>query len=102
MLLKSVEFPITDERGYPYELPFFGKKIEFKNPITILVGENGAGKSSLLKMMNDVVKLYRIEGVSNNTAKKGSPLKSVFDQPIVSYYRTKPKGFFFSAEDFTT
>ncbi len=102
MLLKSVEFPDIDEQGYPYQLPFFGKKMDFKTPITILVGENGAGKSSLLKLMNDVVKLYRIDGASNTVSKKGSPLKSVMDQPLVTYYRTKPKGFFFSAEDFTT
>lgn len=101
MILKSIEFIKTDEDGYPYNLPFFGHKITLTTPITILVGENGSGKSSLLKLLNDVLKLYRIDA---NDAMKKNPkaFKSSLHLPSVQYVRTKPKGFYFSAEDFTT
>lgn len=102
MLLNSVEFIKSESEGYPYHLPFFGHKLMFTTPITIFIGENGAGKSSLLKLLNDALKLYRIEGASKISKNKISALKSALDVPTVTYYRTKPKGFFFSAEDFTT
>lgn len=101
MLLKSIEFKTTNEAGYPYFLPFFGHKLELNSPITILVGENGSGKSSLLKLLNDVLKLYRIDG-DNPLRRKQNAFKSQFHLPSVQFYRTKPKGFYFSAEDFTT
>jgi predicted ATPase len=101
MLVKSIEFIKTDDVGYPYDLPFFGHKITLTTPITILVGENGSGKSSLLKLLNDVLKLYRID--ANDAMKKNAKtFKSSLHLPSVQYVRTKPKGFYFSAEDFTT
>ncbi len=101
MLVKSIEFMKSDEIGYPYDLPFFGHTLILTSPITILVGENGAGKSSLLKLLNDVLKLYRID--ANESSKKTQKtLKSSLHLPNIQYVRTKPKGFYFSAEDFTT
>lgn len=99
MLIKSIEFPTIDDSEYPYHLPFYGKKVEITAPITILIGDNGAGKSTFLKLLNDVIQLYRID--SNETKQKRHPLK-VLSLPKVTYMRTKPKGFYFSAEDFTT
>jgi predicted ATPase len=102
MLLKSIEFVKTDESGYPYDLPFFGHTFTLTSPITILVGENGAGKSSLLKLLNDVLKLYRIDANESINKKNPKTLKSTLYLPTIQYVRTKPKGFYFSAEDFTT
>lgn len=42
---------IADETAYPFCLPLFRKGFElsFDNPITIIVGENGTGKSTILE-----------------------------------------------------
>jgi predicted ATPase len=42
---------IADASAYPFCLPFLrsGFELEFEQPITIIVGENGAGKSTILE-----------------------------------------------------
>lgn len=42
---------VLDARAYPFCLPLFGPEFElaFDRPITIIVGENGTGKSTLLE-----------------------------------------------------
>ena len=43
---------VTDRTVYPYCLPMFrepGFELEFREPVTIIVGENGTGKSTLLE-----------------------------------------------------
>src|SRR3979411_2043362 len=42
---------IDDRKAYPFCLPFLGDDFElnFDKPITIIVGENGTGKSTLLE-----------------------------------------------------
>src|SRR6267143_2069396 len=42
---------IIDRAAYPFCLPFLGDEFElnFDRPITIIVGENGTGKSTLLE-----------------------------------------------------
>lgn len=42
---------VTDAAAYPFCIPLFAKGFEltFRNPVTIIVGENGTGKSTLLE-----------------------------------------------------
>lgn len=42
---------LADKSGYPFNLPFFDADFElsFEEPVTILVGENGTGKSTLIE-----------------------------------------------------
>jgi predicted ATPase len=42
---------VTDATAYPFCLPFLsnGFELDFEQPITIIVGENGTGKSTLLE-----------------------------------------------------
>jgi len=42
---------VTDASTYPFCLPLFRSEFElaFERPITIIVGENGTGKSTLLE-----------------------------------------------------
>lgn len=90
--LKAVTFQKTDNR-YPYLLPFFDQKITFNKPLTILVGDNGCGKSTFLELIKEELQLYQI----------GKPVEK---HPHVSCIKEtsliKPKGFYFSSEDFTT
>jgi energy-coupling factor transporter ATP-binding protein EcfA2 len=42
---------VPDPAAYPFCLPFLsnGFQLEFERPITVIVGENGTGKSTLLE-----------------------------------------------------
>lgn len=43
---------VTDRSGYPFHLPIFrapGFELTFDKPITIIVGDNGVGKSTILE-----------------------------------------------------
>lgn len=90
--LKAVTFQGKDNR-YPYHLPFFDQRIVFNHPLTILVGDNGCGKSTFLELIKEELSLYQI----------GKPVDS---HPHVSCIKEvtlkKPKGLYFSSEDFTT
>jgi predicted ATPase len=46
------ETRVPDRNGYPFCLPIFNRdefSLEFDSPITIIVGENGVGKSTILE-----------------------------------------------------
>lgn len=54
--LKQLSFDVSkaeDVTGYPFSVPLFEKSftLTFSKPITILVGENGTGKSTLLEFI---------------------------------------------------
>jgi predicted ATPase len=54
--LRSVRFADPDERfpsGFPFDLPWLTPEfeLEFDQPVTILMGENGAGKSTRLEAL---------------------------------------------------
>lgn len=93
--LKSIEFVRKDDEvGYPYHLPFFNQKITFNRPITILIGDNGCGKSTLLQLIQNKLDLFQV-GESFKTKKN-------VVKANVDYHLSKPKGYYFSSEDFTT
>lgn len=48
----ALEDVIAEEGGYPFDLPWLKTgafELEFTTPVTIIVGENGTGKSSLIE-----------------------------------------------------
>ncbi|MBM7552592.1 AAA family ATPase [Thalassobacillus pellis] len=51
MLLKSITYLRTDNDCFPFNLEILKsfESLTFKSPVTILVGENGTGKSTLLE-----------------------------------------------------
>lgn len=91
--LKSIEFIKTEETAYPFNLPFFNQKIEFTSPITILIGDNGCGKSTLLQLIQNKMDLFQV----GESFKKINHVKA-----SVKYQLSKPRGYYFSSEDFTT
>jgi len=93
ILLQSIQFLKHDEEGYPFHLPFFNQEIQFTSPITILIGDNGSGKSTFLELIRSKLDLFQI----------GTPYQ--YPKAIhckTRYILQKPKGFYFSSEDFTT
>jgi predicted ATPase len=92
-LIKQITFHKQDnDHDFPFHLGFFNKTMQLGD-VTLIVGDNGSGKSTLLELLSHELKLYQI----------GKPL--IIPKPIkisLKYHLTKPLGFYFSAEDFTS
>src|SRR5699024_3663882 len=72
--LKSVRLEMINKEltGYPYNLPIIRNfdDIQFNNPVTILVGENGTGKSTLLEsIFSCTIFSYQNSNGENGTGK---------------------------------
>jgi len=93
ILLKSTHLKTHGEEKYPYHLPIFNQDIFFKSSVTILIGDNGSGKSTLLEIIRAKLNLYKIG--QKEDAFLNINLKA-------SYHLHKPRGLYFSSEDFTT
>ncbi|MDY0294418.1 MAG: AAA family ATPase [Acholeplasmataceae bacterium] len=100
--LKEVKFIKSNIHDFPYNMPFFGETIPFSSNVTILVGENGAGKSTFLELIDEVLGLYKIKRQNQEQKEIQDLLKNVSRHVMCTYHLKKPKGFFFSAEDFTS
>ncbi len=93
MLIHRMIIKETSSDEYPFHLSFLNQTIDFNQDVTILIGENGSGKSTLLDVIANHLKLYRI----------GTPISNLPSMKIeMTYHLTKPKGIYFSSEDFTT
>lgn len=92
-LLKTLYFQKADTNEFPYNLSFFNQEIDIDAPITILIGENGCGKTTLLELIQHELNLFQI-GKSLN--------EPVYVKSKFTFHLGKPQGFYFSSEDFTT
>lgn len=99
----------ADEReGYPWDLPMFRDgafEVEFTTPVTIIVGENGTGKSTLLEAIGALAgydeagggKGYRPVDHSRALDRSGASLAS----GLRAHWLPKvTSGWFFRAESF--
>lgn len=101
--LKSIHFNVSQQTEFPYTLPFFlTPEIILDSPITIIIGDNGSGKSTFLELLNEKLKLYRIEMANTYQNELKNMLRNACRNMQLKYELTIPKGFFFSAEDFTS
>jgi predicted ATPase len=98
---------VADRAAYPFCLPFLGDDFElsFDAPITIIVGENGTGKSTLLEGIAVLAgydkagggKGYRPVDHSNALEKMGGELSKALR---ASWLPKITNGWFFRAESF--
>lgn len=102
VLLKSIEKQ-NKQGGYPFSVPAIQElhTLQFNSPITIFVGDNGTGKSTLLELIACKLNLYRISNDLNYRDPDFIPIKEAASSFKLNY-SVKPKGFFFRSEDFTT
>ncbi|QST00637.1 AAA family ATPase [Pontibacillus sp. ALD_SL1] len=101
--LKSVELPKKAKKNeYPFSLPFIQTfdHLTFKKPITILVGENGTGKSTFLEGLATNVGSILIGGESIDLDPTLDPVRPLGDAMKVTWRVRTNKGLFFRAEDF--
>ncbi len=88
---------------FPFTLPFMrsgGFALEFTNPVTFLVGENGTGKSSLLEAIARNAG-FNARGGSRDNAYGGESDESGLAAALtLSWLPKVTNGFFFRAESF--
>ncbi len=93
-----------DYAAYPMSIPLFRNlsRLSFTSPITILAGENGTGKTTLLEILALKLNAVRIDGstASAYNSPKLSRIKSVESFFRLEMTRKPKRNFFFQAEDF--
>ena len=97
---KSQEYPTLDL--YPFSLHVFqdSKKITFSNPVTFFSGENGTGKSTLLKAIAKRCNIH-IWDESGKTQLKYNPYtEELYKFISLTWYDGVVGGSFFGAEIF--
>jgi len=99
--LRKVEYsdPIS---SYPLSLPLFRnmKRLTFSKPVTIIAGENGTGKTTLLEILARKLNAIRIDGSASDHNDKLNRIQSAEQDFRVEMLKKPAGNFFFQAEDF--
>jgi len=101
--LRTIRYSSPNENRFPFNLPLFKKSfdLKFKKPITIFVGENGTGKSTLLEGLAAKCG-FALEGGNRNHAKNREANSTPLDPELtLSWSHKVNTGFFLRAETFT-
>jgi predicted ATPase len=98
----SIRSDQINEGGYPFSVPAVQRisTIKFQSPVTIFVGENGSGKSSLLEAMAMAIGSITIgrEEISRDEAMNA--VKPLADGMQLVWNKRTHRGVFLRAEDF--
>jgi len=94
---------VDDWNVYPFNLPYVRDlRLQFSTPMTIIMGENGAGKSSLIEAIADVCRLP-VEGGGRpelDTRPDSDQPRSELARGLSASFATVPHdGFFVRAEN---
>ena len=94
----------VDAKVFPWTLPVFaeGVDLEFRTPVTFLVGENGSGKSTLLEAIADKCDFHLAGGNKNHRGRyEHHATESAMSSALRAQWRQKVhEGFFLRAESF--
>jgi predicted ATPase len=87
---------------YPFNIKLFSntKNIDFKTPITFFIGENGTGKSTLIKAMAKKCGIHLWEGVDRSKYQYNKYEDLLYKCIDISWIGKTVPGSFFSAEFF--
>lgn len=88
-------------KGYPFDVPAIGnlERLTFEKPITVLCGDNGCGKTTLVELLVRKARLDRICDTAVD-AFRGEQLDAATDAFTVVREAIPKKRYFFSAEEF--
>ena len=93
-----------EQSGYPFDLPLIRALpvLDLSAPVTLLVGENGSGKSTVLEAIAASVGSVTIGGAPAATDPTLAPARRLADCLTLTWTRKTRLGFFMRAEDFIT
>jgi len=89
-------------RGFPFDIPTIATlpRLELETPITILVGENGSGKSSLLEAIAIAARATTAGSVEAADDDTLGGVRALAADLRLSWATRRHRGFFLRAEDF--
>ncbi|MDO4814312.1 MAG: AAA family ATPase [Gemella sp.] len=103
MILRKINFKIDiNNNEYPFNLEWLRnlKSIEFKSPVTFVVGNNGVGKSTLLEALAINVNSTNLSQSYYNQMIEYDSVSRLSDVMRCEWSIKNNKGFFFRADDF--
>ncbi len=104
MYLSSVNIKPQKIKNYPFNLPIFknGLSINFKTPITFILGENGSGKSTFLESLAYNAGFNVLGGNKNHSYTNAEIFDNIklADEMELKWNLKTSLGFFFRAESF--
>lgn len=97
--INSEGFPTRED--YPFNLKVFQetREVEFQNPITFFIGENGTGKSTLLKAIAKKSSIHIWKGIERKRQKYNPHEDNLFRHLELEWAEKVP-GSFFASEIF--
>lgn len=102
MFLKEITFPAKAEE-YPFNLTVLdNKRLRFSKPITIFVGSNGSGKSTILESIAASINSINISNQSIMDDDLFVEIRNYSRKLKLSFKTQTKRGFFFRASDFIT
>ena len=93
---------VEEPDHYPFNVPSLQSlnTLRFKTPVTILVGENGTGKSTVLEAMAVAIGSITIGDESVETDRTLEPARQLARRLKLTWKAKTRKGFFLRSEDF--
>ncbi len=99
--LRRIVVPERDGAEFPFGIPALrGLDLELERPVTLLVGENGSGKSTFLEALAIAA---RMVGVGSHAPERDptlAGLRPLADSMRLTWNARTHRGFFMRAEDF--
>lgn len=96
MILRQIHTKKTLPNTYPYNTTHF-TQLQFNSPVTFFTGDNGSGKSSLLRIIKELSNAIDI----GQGKKFDSSLKHHFESHYqLSWSQKSQRGFYLQSEDF--
>ena len=100
--LKVVLERLPQPPAYPFNLPFVSElALEFREPVTFFVGENGTGKSTLIEAVAALSRLPVSGGGRAELADNHGPeLESALSKVLRPTFRQQPRDGYFLRDEF--
>jgi predicted ATPase len=98
--IKHHDFPVKDQYPFCLEVFQYPQKISFDSSVTFFVGENGTGKSTLLKAIARKCNIHIWEGYEKTQLKYNPHTDNLFKHIELIYKNGDILGSFFGAEIF--
>ncbi len=100
VILNPARYPVKDR--YPFNLPVFNQseKIVFSSPVTLFVGENGTGKSTLLQALTRACGIYIWQDGERKRAQHNPYEDKLSDYISIEWLNDPVEGSFFGSSLF--